>query len=84
LREEIGYQAGVLKRIGYIYPAPGYTTERIVIYEARKLKKVEARAEADEIISLRPFSRRELGRLLRRGRIVDAKTICALKLAGVV
>jgi hypothetical protein len=48
------------------------------------LKKVEARAEADEIISLRPFSRRELGRLLRRGRIVDAKTICALKLAGVV
>jgi ADP-ribose pyrophosphatase len=31
LREEIGYQAGVLKRIGYIYPAPGYTTERIVI-----------------------------------------------------
>ena len=84
LREETGYVAGEWKRVGWIYPAPGYTTERIVIYSASRLTEVGCSPEADEVIRVRRFSAAELKRLLSAGRIVDAKTICSLFLAGVL
>ncbi|MEE8360182.1 MAG: NUDIX hydrolase [Candidatus Omnitrophota bacterium] len=83
LVEEIGYVTKRWKRLGYIYPAPGYTTEKILIFEARGLRKVERKIEKDEIISPEIFSKREIIRLLRSGKIVDAKTISALSLARV-
>lgn len=82
-KEEIGYAAKEWKRIGHIYPAPGYTTEKIIIFKARGLKKVRHKKELDEVIRPNVFSEKEIKRLLRSGRIVDAKTICALKLAGI-
>lgn len=84
LIEEIGYKSGSLRRIGYIYPAPGYTTEKIIIYAARRLEKVEAKNEPDEVITAKPFSVNGIKRLFNAGKIVDAKTICALKLARVI
>jgi len=84
LIEETGYSADNYKRIGFIYPAPGYTTEKIFIFEARKLKKVEADKEEDEVIRPRVFYKKEIENLLKSGRIVDAKTICALRLARVI
>lgn len=84
LAEEIGYKANRLKRIGYIYPACGYTTEKIIIYEARKLDKIDVRGEEDEIIFSKSLSRNAIRKLLRSGKIVDAKTICALTLTGIV
>lgn len=82
--EEIGYTAGNWKKIGYIYPAPGYTTEKIAIFKAWKLSPVNYKNEADEIITPAVLTAREAGRLLRAGKMVDAKTICALKMAGVI
>ncbi|OGW74878.1 MAG: hypothetical protein A2Z72_02420 [Omnitrophica bacterium RBG_13_46_9] len=84
LREEIGYSAKVWKKIGLIYPAPGYTTEKIIIFRAHKLKKVETEQQDDEIISLSVFTGKEIGKLLSSREIVDAKTICALKLSGII
>lgn len=84
LIEEIGYRAGSLSKLGYIYPAPGYTTEKIVIYAARKLEKVKADKEPDEVISPKPLSVNEIKRLFASGRITDAKTICALKFAKII
>ncbi len=84
LIEEIGYEAGVCKRIGYIYPAPGYTTEKIYLYAATRLRKVEKKSEEDEDITPMIFYRKEVIRLLKNGAIVDAKTIAALTLAGIV
>ncbi len=84
LAEETGYQARQWKKIGYIYPAPGYTTEKIIIYAASILKKIKAEKEADEIISLKALSRNGIARLFKHGRITDAKTICALKLSGII
>ncbi len=84
LAEEIGYEAGVWKKMGYIYPAPGYATEKIHIYEARRLMKVETRNEQDEVITPKPLSKKDIVKLLKQGKIVDAKTICALKLSGVI
>ncbi|MDO8535595.1 MAG: NUDIX hydrolase [Candidatus Omnitrophota bacterium] len=84
LAEEVGYRARTIKRSGYIYPSPGYCTEKIIIYEARGLTKIAARPEKDEIITAKVFSRKGVDHLLRAGRIVDSKTICGLKLAGVI
>ncbi len=81
--EEIGYIAGDWKRIGYIYPAPGYATEKIFIFTARRLKKVEAKIQEDEIIKQRVFSKRDIIRLLKSAGFNDAKTISALTLARV-
>jgi len=84
LAEEISYEAKRWKRLGVIYPVPGYSTEKIAIYEARGLKKVIHKAEEDEIIRPEVFSVREIGKLFRSGKIVDAKTICALKMARAI
>ncbi|NQT21876.1 MAG: NUDIX hydrolase [Candidatus Omnitrophica bacterium] len=84
LIEEIGYSATKWKRIGSIYPAPGYATERIIIYKAQNLKKTAFKSEEDEIITPRIFEKKQINHLLRSGKIVDAKTICALKLAAII
>lgn len=84
LEEEIGCVAADWKRLGVIYPGPGYTTEKIHLFAARGLSRTECRREEDEVITTRTFTRGAVVRLLRSGRIVDAKTIAALVRAGVV
>jgi len=76
--EETGYSAGRFTFLGAIYPVPGYSTEKIFIYKARALKKRERIAEKDEVIEAGVFTRAEIKRLFRAGKIVDAKTIAAL------
>jgi ADP-ribose pyrophosphatase len=84
LAEEVGYKARTMKNIGYIYPSPGYCTEKIIIYKAHGLTKIASRTEEDEIITAKIFSKKDIERLLRSRKIVDSKTICGLKLAKVV
>lgn len=83
LREETGYVAAGWKKLGVIYPAPGYTTEMIHIFKASMLREVLARREEDEVIATEVLSVRQVRRLFRAGKIVDAKTICALALTGI-
>jgi ADP-ribose pyrophosphatase len=80
--EETGYSASKLKLLGKIYPVPGYSTERIFIYEARGLIKTVRSVEQDEVIELRIFTRPKVRKLFRSGKIVDAKTIAALAFCG--
>ncbi len=37
--EETGYSAIKFKKLGHIYPVPGYSTERIIIFKAEGLEK---------------------------------------------
>jgi len=80
--EETGYSASKFTLLGKIYPVPGYSTERIFIYKAEGLRKQEREMEEDEVIESRIFTRAEVMRLFRRGKIVDAKTIAALAFCG--
>lgn len=80
--EETGYAAGKFTLLGKIYPVPGYSTEKIAIYRAEGLVKKGREVELDEVIESRIFTRREVERLFKSGRIVDAKTICALTFCG--
>ncbi|MFA7677663.1 MAG: NUDIX hydrolase [Candidatus Omnitrophota bacterium] len=82
LREETGYSTGKLFKLGTILPLPGYSTEKIVIYKATNLKKNSMNAQSDEIIETLIIKKEEITRMLRQGKIIDAKTICALALCG--
>jgi ADP-ribose pyrophosphatase len=80
--EETGYRAGVLKKLGRIYPVPGYSTEIITMFTAERLTFVGMDCEDDEAIETLVFSKKDVRELLTRGRLIDAKTICALALCG--
>jgi len=80
--EETGYAASRFKKLGVIYPVPGYSTERIFIFKAEGLKKVEHLAMEDEVIETVVLSRAEVVKLFGSGRIDDAKTIAALAYCG--
>jgi ADP-ribose diphosphatase len=84
LLEETGYKAKTLKRIGNVYPVPGYSTERIIMYKATGLRSFKTDNEVDEIIKVRLFSSSEVKKLANSGKIVDAKTICALSFSGLI
>ncbi|OGW83602.1 MAG: hypothetical protein A2987_02935 [Omnitrophica bacterium RIFCSPLOWO2_01_FULL_45_10] len=80
--EETGFRARKLTLLGKIYPAPGYTTEKIFIYKAEKLQEVKRNVEDDEVIEIMYLNKIEVRRLFRKGRIVDAKTVAALAFIG--
>ena len=79
LIEEAGLSAGTLIPRGYIYTTPGFTDERIFIYEARDLTPSWQYApDADEIIEPLRIPVSEVHEMIQNGDIVDAKTIAAV------
>jgi len=78
LEEETGYRAKSLKPFFECYTAPGYSMELMRVFLARGLKPTEQRPEEDEIISVEPVGNERAFRMIRSGKIRDAKTICAL------
>lgn len=77
LIEETGYRAKTLKKIGQIYPVPGYSNEMIYIFLAQNLVKGEAQPEDYEVIQTKIFSKLQVQQLFKSGKLLDAKSICA-------
>ena len=80
LREEAGYLAGDLEKLGDLYPAVGYSDELIHLYLARDLVPVPRAPEPDEVIETFVLPIEDVRGMLRRGEIRDAKTQLALLL----
>lgn len=80
--EETGFAARRLEKLGFIFPVPGYSTERIVIYKATGLYEQNCRAEDDEIIESFTVTKSQVRGLFKKGKIIDAKTISALAMCG--
>jgi ADP-ribose pyrophosphatase len=80
--EETGYSAKKFTKLGEIYPVPGYSTEKIIIFKAERLKKQERTPEEDEVIEHFVFNKKNIMQLFRAGKIIDAKTICAFTMCG--
>ncbi|RLG07997.1 MAG: hypothetical protein DRN59_00055 [Thaumarchaeota archaeon] len=78
LEEETGYRAGELIHLLTIYPSPGYSSERLHLYLARKLEKGSQNLEADEDISITFLSLEDALEAIRERRIRDAKTIVGI------
>lgn len=75
LVEETGYRAKKWTKLASFYVSPGFVTERMTIYLATGLAEGKATPMDDEQIETRWFSARELGQLIDKGKIEDAKTI---------
>ncbi|MGT2907844.1 NUDIX hydrolase [Streptococcus dentiloxodontae] len=80
LEEETGYQ-GKLTELYSFYTAIGFCNERITLFAATELEKVEhpRPMDADETIELLELSYEEAWSLVENGSIQDAKTIMALQ-----
>ncbi|MBC8453692.1 NUDIX hydrolase [PVC group bacterium] len=78
LREETGYDAESIHKLGVIYPSPGYSEEIHHIYLA-DLFPVEETPEPDEdeILDTVILSENEINELIDREEIRDAKTLVA-------
>ena len=80
LIEETGFAAKTIVPKGFIYTTPGFTDEKIFLFEARGLSpSQEYGKDEDEVIEVIEVPVRDLPGMIRDGRIVDGKTICLIQ-----
>jgi ADP-ribose pyrophosphatase len=81
-RRELGEEARVAAarwdHLGSIVTIPSFCDERIELYLARELSAGAGALDHDEVISVSSVPFEETFEMIRRGEIVDAKTIVAL------
>jgi len=79
LIEETGFTAETIVPKGFIYTTPGYTDEKIFLFEARDLSPSdEFGKDEDELIEVIDVPTCNLRGMIQNGTIVDAKTICLI------
>ena len=80
--EEIGLVPQTVVRLTALYPTPGYCDEEMVFFRASGLETTDEQAhvDEDEDIHAQTFEIRDVREMVRRGEIVDMKTIVALGL----
>ena len=81
IREETGFAADKIEKIGDFYLAPGYSTEFMHVYLARELRYDPLEADADEFLSVEKLPFAEAIQMAERGEMPDAKSLAALLLA---
>ena len=80
LIEETGFSAASIVPKGFIYTTPGFTDEKIYLFEARDLSpSQEYEKDEDEVIDVIDVAVKDLPGMIRDGRIVDGKTICLIQ-----
>ena len=84
LREETGFRAGKLKKLGFIYTTPGFCDEKIYIYETECIGKSDSSQDPDELLNVKLFSKNEIKNIFNKGKITDSKTIAALSFAKIL
>lgn len=80
--EEIGKVPDTVVRLAALYPTPGYCDEEMVFFRLSGLQDPAeaAQVDEDEDIEARTFETRDVREMIRRGEIVDMKTIVAMTL----
>ncbi|HEY7211071.1 MAG TPA: NUDIX hydrolase [Bryobacteraceae bacterium] len=75
LREETGYTARTWKKLVTFWPSPGYVGEKMDIFLAKDLTEGKQEPMEDERIKIQWFDWLEVGAMIRRGEILDGKTL---------
>jgi len=78
LIEETGYRAKRLRKLMRIVPTPGFVNEWMWIFAAEGLTEGAAQPEEDEKIMPRIFTMKEAEKMIERGILRDAKSICGI------
>ena len=78
IQEETGYKAKKMTHFLTYYPSVGYNTEAIHCFVATGLTKAgELKLDYDEVMSVVKMDFRKLVAMIKAGKIIDSKTICA-------
>ena len=82
--EEIGQVPDTVVRLGSMYPTPGYCDEEMFFFRVSGLTEPthDAELDEDEDIEVRVFTVKDVKDMVRRGEIVDMKTVIGLTLLG--
>lgn len=79
LIEETGFKARTMTGKGFVYTTPGFTDEKIFLFEASGLEPSgEFGKDEDEVIEVMDVAVQDLDPMIRDGTICDAKTICLI------
>lgn len=78
LAEETGLIADGLKYLFTLYPTPGYTNEKIYIYEAEGVREGVSHLDEGEFLNVEFMPLERAYQMIQSGEIRDAKTIAAL------
>ena len=80
LEEETGYQANDWTELGSYYVSPGFINEKVTVFVAEGLIKVEnpLAQDEDEQIELVEYTRQEVKTMLDNDEVRDMKTTLAL------
>ena len=78
MEEEIGRRAGKLELLVHIATTAGFCDEQLDIYLATDLKKTRQHLDAGESLDVEYYTPDEACRMILEGKILDAKTICAI------
>lgn len=81
IREETGFAADKIEKIGDFYLAPGYSTEFMHVYLAQDLRHDPLEADDDEFLSVQTIPLADAFRMAESGEMPDAKSLAALLLA---
>ncbi len=81
LAEETGYSAALWKKLGWLHPTPGISSQRAHVYLARGLKRGRVHREPYEQMETRIVGVKEAYRMVGSGRLVHSSTVSALGLA---
>ena len=79
LREETGYTAVKLVRLAAFWPTPAFSNELLHIYLATGLRPGAPAPDEDEFLRVERLPFEKVRRLVRTGKIKDAKTIIAIQ-----
>jgi ADP-ribose pyrophosphatase len=80
--EEVGLVPQTVVRLAALYPTPGYCDEEMIFFRLSSLEQptTDAAQDEDEDIEVKTFELREAREMVRRGEIVDMKTVVGLAL----
>jgi ADP-ribose pyrophosphatase len=80
--EEIGQMPSTVVRLASMFPTPGYCDEEMFFFRVSGLAHPghDAKVDEDEDIEIHVFPLRDAREMVRRGEIIDMKTVIGLGL----
>lgn len=78
LAEETGYSTKRLRKLVRVVPTPGFVNEWMWIFAAEGLTEGTAQPEEDEKITPCIFTWKQAEKMIARGTLRDAKSICGI------
>jgi len=78
IQEETSYKAKKMTHLITYYPSVGYNTEKIHCFVASGLTLAKSKLDTDEFITVKKMELSRLIKMIKSGKIIDSKTICAV------